>query len=378
MKSIGTVFIYSSAVLIGLASQTSHAQNSVTLYGTIDNSLQYVHNVAGKSYQLSLQSGQLTGSNWGLKGSEDLGGGLSAIFKLESGFDTNTGAQTSSGFGRSAYVGLKSETLGTLTMGRQYDPLFYMTYAVQPNAYLYYFTTPGNVDNSDGLMRLSSSVQYASPSYHGFQVRASYALGGIPGSVGSGQSYGVGLSYSGAVWSFGGGYLHVDNGNGTTATRGTADAKDLIISPVNSAYATASKINIARAGASFTVDSFTFGGYYSYSEYLADAASTFRQAERYNNGNLYAVWQATPATTFEIGYNLLKSHGDSSATYHQISLAGDYALSKRTDVYASVSYARASGQDGNGGDARAVVADSYAAAGSKSQEFAMVGIRHKF
>ncbi|UQP02850.1 porin [Burkholderia multivorans] len=377
MKSIGTVFIYSSTVFMGLASQASHAQNSVTLYGTIDNSLQYVHNVSGKSYQLSLQSGQLTGSNWGLKGNEDLGGGLSAIFKLESGFDVNSGAQTSSGFGRSAYVGLKSETFGTVTLGRQYDPLFYMTYAVQPNSYLYYFTTPGNVDNSDGLMRLSSSVQYASPDFHGFQLRAAYALGGVAGSVGSGQSYGLGLSYSAGAWNFGGGYLHVDNGNSSTATRGTTDVKDLIISPVNSAYATASKINIARAGASFSIDSFTFGGYYSYTEYLADATSTFRQAERYNNGNLYAVWRATPATTFEIGYNLLKSHGDTSATYHQVSLAGDYALSKRTDVYASVSYVHASGQNGNG-EAQAVVADSYAAAGSKSQEFAMVGIRHRF
>jgi predicted porin len=364
----------------GIASLTctlSHAQSNVTLYGTIDNSLQYVHNTAGKSYQFSLQSGQLTGSNWGLKGSEDLGGGLSAIFKLESGFDANSGAQTSSGFGRSAYVGLKSETLGTLTLGRQYDPLFYMTYGVQPNAYLYYFTTPGNVDNSDGLMRSSNSIQYASPDFHGLSMRVGYSFGEVAGSLGSGQMYGIGLAYTLGPWNIAGGYLHTDNGNGIAATRPTSTVNDLIISPVNAAYATASKVNIARVGTNYKIGNFTLGGYYSYSEYLSDASSAFRQAERYNDGNVFVLWQASPATSFEIGYNYLKSHGDSSATYHQVSLAGDYALSKRTDVYASVSYARALGENGNG-PAQAVVADSYAAAGSGSQVFSMVGIRHRF
>ncbi|GAB3627497.1 porin [Pandoraea terrae] len=377
MNKFRSISALSAVAIVALAPQASRAQSNVTIYGTIDNSLQYVHNTGGQSNQISLQSGQLTGSNWGLKGSEDLGGGLSTIFKLESGFDVNSGAMTSSGFGRSAYVGLKSNNLGTVTVGRQYDPLLYETFAVQPNAYLYYFTTPGNVDNSDGLMRMSSSVQYASPNFNGLEFRAAYAAGGIAGSTGSGQSYGVGVSYSANQWNFGGGYLHIDNGNASIATRGTKDFKDLIISPVNSAYATASKVNILRAGTNYTFSNFTVGGYYSYSEYLADGASTFKSAERYNNGNVYVVWHASPAYTFQIGYNLLKSNGDSAATYHQVSIAGDYALSKRTELYASVAYAHASGKNGVG-NAQAVVADSYAAAGMSSQEFAMMGIRHKF
>jgi predicted porin len=318
-------YVFIAVALAALASQSCYAQSSVTLYGTIDESVQYAHNTGGKSNLLSLQSGQMTPSNWGVTGTEDLGGALSAIFRLESGFDINSGALASrQRFWSLSYVGLKSATLGTLTFGRQYDPLAFATIAVQPNYYLYYFTTPGDIDNSDYAMRLNSAVQYASPNWGGLQIHTSYSFGGVAGSMGSGQSYGVGISYSANQLNVGGGYLHIDNGNANVDTRGVPNAGILFISPVNSAYASASKINIARAGANYSVGSLTFGGYYSYTEYLADGASTFSKAERYNDGNLYAVWHVSPATMMEVGYNLLKSHGDSSATYNQVTVAGDY------------------------------------------------------
>src|SRR3954447_16881127 len=70
----------------------AHAQSSVTLYGLIDDSIQFVHNADTANNNLwNMASGNLQGSRWGLKGTEDLGGGLKAIFQLESGFDPNTG-----------------------------------------------------------------------------------------------------------------------------------------------------------------------------------------------------------------------------------------------------------------------------------------------
>jgi predicted porin len=101
---------------------SAFAQNSVTLYGVIDEGIDFTNNVGG-SHVYELTSGYAQGSRWGLKGSEDLGGGLKTIFQIESGFNVNTGklAQGGLGFGRQAYVGLESEQYGTVTFGRQYD-----------------------------------------------------------------------------------------------------------------------------------------------------------------------------------------------------------------------------------------------------------------
>src|ERR1700709_2722339 len=72
----------------------AHAQSSVTLYGTIDNSITYVHNAAGNQNLWALgnsSAGNLSGARVGVKGNEDLGGGLAAIFQLENGFDPSNG-----------------------------------------------------------------------------------------------------------------------------------------------------------------------------------------------------------------------------------------------------------------------------------------------
>jgi predicted porin len=106
-----------------LFSLNAQAQSSVTLYGSIDEAILYVNNVGGASL-LQMQGDDLESNKWGLKGAEDLGGGLKTVFTLENGFDAGTGALAQGGpeFGREAFVGLASDTLGTLTVGRQDDP----------------------------------------------------------------------------------------------------------------------------------------------------------------------------------------------------------------------------------------------------------------
>ena len=74
---------------------TAHAQSSVTLYGTIDTSITYVNNAPGNQNLWALgnsSGGNLSGTRWGIKGNEDLGGGLKAIFQLENGFNPSTGS----------------------------------------------------------------------------------------------------------------------------------------------------------------------------------------------------------------------------------------------------------------------------------------------
>src|ERR1700744_5274568 len=84
------------AAAAGAAALPASAQSSVTLYGVVDDALTYVNNQKGHS-NVYLRQGNLYSSKFGIKGSEDLGGGTSAIFDLQAGYDPNTGASSSSG-----------------------------------------------------------------------------------------------------------------------------------------------------------------------------------------------------------------------------------------------------------------------------------------
>jgi predicted porin len=98
--------VLAAAAVCSTIGGAAHAQSSVTLYGIIDEGINYNSNMkGGRSY--ALQSGVMQGSRWGLRGAEDLGGGLRATFVLENGFDLNSDKASQGGllFGRQAYVG---------------------------------------------------------------------------------------------------------------------------------------------------------------------------------------------------------------------------------------------------------------------------------
>ncbi|WP_233857650.1 porin [Paraburkholderia sp. HD33-4] len=363
----------------GLACQ-AHAQNSVTLYGVIDTGLMYIHNSGGYSTQVSMTSGSVSGSRFGLKGSEDLGGGLKAIFQLENGFNSDNGKLGQGGrmFGRQAFVGLSGDSWGTVTLGRQYDPLVDLIQPVQGDNWLAgFFTSPGDIDNADNSVRFNNAVKWASPKWSGLQLETMYSFGGVAGSLGSGQTYSGAASYSNGALSLAAGYLHIDNGNPSVSTRGTTSADSIFNSSVNNAYASARSINITRAGGNYVIGSVTLGGYYSFSQYNPDASSTFTESQKYQVGSLYGVWQIAPALLTELGYTYMKSSGDSSAKQNQFSIGADYNLSKRTDMYAIASYALASGQNG-AGQAQAVIGSNDVDSGSNKQALVTIGLRHKF
>ncbi|WP_256737744.1 porin, partial [Paraburkholderia fungorum] len=109
-----------ATAVLGSISLTAHAQSSVTLYGLIDAGISYVNNAragTGHDNLVKYDDGVASGSRWGLRGTEDLGGGLKALFVLENGFNSGTGAagQGNSMFGRQAYVGLSQNNVGSLT-----------------------------------------------------------------------------------------------------------------------------------------------------------------------------------------------------------------------------------------------------------------------
>src|SRR5260370_28034617 len=140
MNHLGDCFVKKSAIVIFVLTiislECAHAQSSITLYGVIDSGINYTNNVQTAQIGSKLVGGHqiamidaafagLQGNRWGFRGVEDLGGGLKTLFVLESGFSSINGALGQGGamFGRQAYVGLRSASLGTVTLGRQYDPV---------------------------------------------------------------------------------------------------------------------------------------------------------------------------------------------------------------------------------------------------------------
>lgn len=380
-----------SLALLGAAG-AAQAQSSVTLYGVIDDSITYVHNATANQNLWALgnsSGGDLAGTRWGLKGQEDLGNGLAAIFQLENGFDPATGhnMQNSREFGRQAFVGLTSAQYGTVTLGRQYDPVVDMVQAITADNYFgSAFATPGDVDNYDNSSRTNNAIKYVSPTYSGLQFEAMYAFGGVAGSTGSGQTWSLAAAYNNGPLGLAAGYFRADNTNALTAGKrttwnGTSDGP-FDGDPVNNGYITAKSIGIARLAAQYTVGPFTLGASYSNAQYKPDGFSVYGSTEKYNVGQGFLTYQATPALLVGAGYTYMKSSGDTSATYHQASLGADYSLSKRTDVYLVGAYQHASGNtgDGAGGVTPAVASIGSYGYGTtqKSQELVALGLRHKF
>ncbi len=107
-------------MLGALAAGSTQAESSVTLYGIVDQSIRFTTNAdASNNNKMELTNGAVTNSRFGLRGEESLGSDLKAVFRLENGFDPDTGKTNQNGrlFGRYAYVGLSGH-YGTIRLGR--------------------------------------------------------------------------------------------------------------------------------------------------------------------------------------------------------------------------------------------------------------------
>ncbi|RQH08946.1 porin [Paraburkholderia dinghuensis] len=380
------------------ATGVAHAQSSVTLYGLIDESVQFVNNVAtspagtnpptGNKNQFGLGGSNLQGNRWGLKGTEDLGGGLKTVFQLESGFSLNTGKQSVAGklFNRQAYVGLSSDQYGVVTLGRQYDTTTDLVQGLTGDGYFgSQFATPGDVDNNDNSARFNNVVKYTSPVLNGFQFAGMYALGGVAGATGSGQTWGAAATYGIGSFNVAAGYLMQSNAATTVARTGwTSTTSDGVFNGqvnVNGHYDTARSVGIAQIAAQYVAGPFTMSARYSNAQYKPDALSGFTSTQRYNVAGGYLGYQLNPAILLGLGYTWTHGSGDSSNTYNQINIGADYSVSKRTDFYAVATYQHASGQQPGaaaGTTAGASVGSYGIDSASNNQTLVNVGIRHKF
>jgi len=370
-------------------STNASAQSSVTLYGVVDNAFSYVSNQKGHS-NFYMSQGNLQASKFGLVGSEDLGGGTKAIFRLESGFNSLTGAQSTAGylFNRQAYVGLANDRYGTVTLGRQYTPYFNMVGALGPTGVLTGATGahPGDIDALDTTLRFNNSVTYLSPTLAGLRMSAQYALGGVPGSVANGSNFSAAFRYDYQPVSIAAGYVKLKD-VATSAALGSF----AINSPVNNGYASARSAQLFAAAGRYSWHDLMVGLNYSNVQYAPGNGSLFLDKAVFNTYGVIATYRVTPSVTVGGGYSFTqqsKANGiDDPAHYQQISFEQTYNLSTRTTLYALEAYQHASGKAliaaGSGvsiADAVAVVGDSQNTTPSSgpSQFVGMVGLRHAF
>ncbi|MDN4575891.1 porin [Pandoraea cepalis] len=373
-------------------SASANAQSNVTLYGTIDSGFVHANHTAGFNGPQSrsmITSNIISGSRWGLRGTEPLGRGLSAMFQIESGFNAVNGEMGNGGraFGRKSIVGLTSTEWGEVTIGRQYDPVVNLVQGMTADGYFGgFFATPGDVDNYDNGARINNAIRYATPNFGGLQFEGMYASGNVAGETGAGRSYGVAGAYNNGPLALGAGFFFADGGN-TRAAYGyrewTSSAGSLFNSPINSGFRTASKVRIARVAGKYAVGPAILGLSYSNAQYASDGLSEFTGTATFDTVNAFATYALTPAINTGIGYSYTRMRGarNLGAHYNQFNAGVTYALSKRTSTYVIGGYQQAVGKTLNQGEtveATASVGSYGFNAGARTQLLVGMGLKHSF
>lgn len=382
----------------------AHAQSSVTLYGVIDNGLAYQNSAtslgstSGGHSLVKMTAGVWAGSRFGFTGSEDLGGGTRAIFTLEAGINSTNGTSQFAGgmFTRQSWVGMTNDRFGTLTAGRQYTAYYNMLAPWSPTTWLtgYFGAHPGDIDSLDNIYRANNSLVYQSPALGGFTFSASYAFGGVPGSVDAGSTWSAGLQYQNGPFGIGAAVQRVNNstpgggawGASSTTSNGGAEAA---VSAINNGYQTAqAQQRVAVTGGYRFSTAWDVSASYSNVQYIAGTGSAFRDTAIFNTAGAVLHFHPSPAWDFAGGYSYtratLANGVTSAAQYQQFTLSQHYSLSKRTGFYAVESYQRANGDtlSSNGKVVAATpsLGDGFSStpSSSRSQIAVGVGVVHRF
>ena len=214
--------------VLGLVGGFASAQSSVTLYGVADAA---VERVKGATSTVRMASGQQQGSRWGMRGSEDLGGGLKAVFQIEAGLSLNTGAlgQGGLGFGRQAYVGLAGG-FGAIRAGRQYSPMDDIASVIGTKTYDVLSVVPiiGNGDYN----RVNNAINYLSPSVGNTTFQLQYGFGAqrdrSDASPDFGRLVSANVLHASGPLTLGAGLIKVADADGTAAGKQGKDAVLLV------------------------------------------------------------------------------------------------------------------------------------------------------
>jgi predicted porin len=389
-----------------LAANGVHAQTSGTqieLYGVLDvavgkvehslsvdpnfpfgvNPVSATSSVHVPNSVTGMFNGGVSDSRWGIRGSEDLGAGMKAVFTLESGFNLPDGAlnngtaslanNTASGpnvsantslngqfFNRAANVGLADSNLGTITFGRNYGPIFDIVVNYDPVQAADLFSPlgfSGTFGGGGGVSedtRIDNSVRYknqiGSVNFGGF-----YKMGGVAGSSTAQSGYGLNMGYEAGDFGIQSAYEEFTD---ALKTGNSTVAGDINLTNFNTtAFFVAAKYHFGDAtirggyetytlkAPSDTLASMGVTSLYGYTVGNASSASAnFSAADQTTD-----IWfiggdyNFTPSLNLALGFYdvMLKQSSDlkqldGNAYYYSALL--DYHFSKRTDVYAGYMY----------------------------------------
>jgi predicted porin len=328
------------------------AQTSVTLYGVIDLSLNYTtHQNAAGDHVFSLGDsgastgagdagqGALSGSRWGLKGEEDLGGGTKAIFKLESGFTANNGQSDQQGqlFGRQEYVGLSNSSAGTITFGRQYGTMTDVAFDYDPLGVGNYLANEWEVFLFG--VRFDNTIKYSNQ-FGPVQVNVQYSVGGQAGSDSNGTTLGTSVKYDNAGLGLAAGFQQSQDKGGNDLTVWTADVKYTF----GPATVFGNYYHISTDPGFGKAPSLSGGPLANTSIFINNGGNTTtRKDQLWVAGFAYNL---TPATTLTLGYmddqisQDIVGDGSMKTAYALL----EYRLSKRTEVYLTADESKATGQ----------------------------------
>jgi predicted porin len=376
----------SSAAAVAMFATAAHAQSSVTLYGVLDNGLLYQSTSAasfqpnaknlGHVYQL--KDGGIYASFWGLKGSEDIGGGYKINFKLQGTFNTTNGKfglsdtpGTVAMFNQFATIGA-SGPFGTLDAGRQIIPMIYAMSETDVRGAQYFGSIltawlgmnqaagwPGTSTNAPiGALYDSNALVYNSPKFYGASLALEYAPGGVAGQFQGGTRESAVLKYSNYGLNLSAVYYNGHDTNPFPLTYPTAPAVPATGLDNNRFY---------YLGALYTIGGFSISG--SYGVGKNPAKSNTADFEMASGGLGYQFNSRFKITS---GYYYLTDRNHSANHSSEVAVGAEYSLSTRTKAYVQVGYV-----DNKGTMNQTIIYGTPVAPGV-STTAAMIGIRHNF
>ncbi|KVG31097.1 porin [Burkholderia diffusa] len=367
------------AAVLGVCACAAHAQSSVMLYGAIDSGLVYQSTSAASFAPTARNNGHVFGlkdagiyaSQWGIKGTEDIGGGYKVNFRLQGVVNSGTGklglsdtTGATAVFNQQTTVGV-SGPFGSVDLGRQFVPMIYAMADTDVRGAQYFGSilsawlglnqvagwSGTNTNVPIGALYDSNAIVYQSPKFYGASVGLEYAPGGVPGQIHGGTRESAVLKYS-------------NYGLNLAAVYYNAHDTNL---PVAIASSGLDNNRFYYLGAKYTFRGVSVSASYGIGKNPSNPG--LADYEMISGGLGY---QFNPFFRITSGFYYLKDRNNSANHSSEYAVGAEYGLSKSTTVYAQVGYVA------NRGTMNQAITYGQPVAPGVSTTAAMIGMRHSF